>query len=292
MFFRRRRENPPADPLAARRQQDTFTFSQFSLRSDDMEVPLAEGETTLGRSLDCGVVVDSPMVSRRHAMVQVDDTRVVLRDNGSRNGVIVNGCIIHKETPLKLGDSFALGDSVFELVARSGAAHNRSSTEPPPRITRPGRPSVPPTQVTAKGSAFDLLGVIADKALALNRHEEAVRLLGNHIHLIHRGVVQDKRVEAELVIAAATYALRIAAAAKDASWAQIGFEMLSKRELVPASDAVDVLYPIAAELQPCYSLLKHYSQAMAERRGKLAPTEQFALKRIEGLEQLVALKGP
>jgi len=273
-------------------QRDTFVSSLFSLKSDEVEVQLAEGITTLGRSLDCGVVVDGPMVSRHHAVLVVEGTRVVLRDNGSRNGVIVNGTPIREQTRLKVGDSFVMGDNVFELVARSGAPDDRSSTEPPPRVTRPGRPSAPPTQITAKGSAFDLLGVIADKALALNHHDEAVRLLGSHIQLVHRGVVQGQTVEKDLVIAAATYAIRIAAAAKDGSWAEISFEMLSQRELVPSSDTVDLLYPIAAELQVCHSLLQRYARAMGKRRGQLAPTDQFALKRIEGLERLVALKGP
>ena len=295
MFFRQRRKGPPAESLAPPSEpseRDTFVFSKFSLRSEDMEIPLAEGETTLGRSLDCGVVVDIRTVSRRHAVLLVDGSRVVLGDNGSCNGVIVNGTPIREERRLKLGDSFAIGGNVFELIARSGAMRDRSCTEPPPRITRPGLPGVPPTQVTAKGSAFDLLGVIADKALALNHHEEAVRLLGGHIQSTHRGVVRGVPVEEDLVIAAATYAIGIAAAAKDGSWAEISFEMLSKRELVPASDTVDLLYPIAAELRLCYPLLQRYLRTMTARRGKLAPTDQFALKRIEGLERLVALKGP
>ena len=292
MSFRQRESTTPADSVEPPSGRDTFVFSPFSLRTDDVEVPLAEGETTLGRSLECTVVVDGPLVSRRHVVLRVAGDRVSLRDAGSSNGVIVNGVRIQVETVLELFDTFAIGDNVFELIPRSGVARGRTSTEPPPRITRPGRQSAPPTQATVKASAFELLGVVADKALALDRHQEAVRLLGSHIQVIHRATVRGEPVEKDVAVAAVTYAFRIAAAARDGSWAERGLEILSRCGLVPAPETVDLLYPIATALQPCHPLLKQYAQAMAKQRDALAPTDRFALKRIEGLERLVALKAP
>ncbi len=291
-MFWQRQKTPPRESLAPPSQRDTFVFSRYSLLTEDVEVQLAEGETTLGRSLECSVVVDSPMVSRRHAVLLIAGSRVVLRDADSSNGVIVNGQRIHREARLRPGDSFAIGDSVFELIASSGTARGRTSTEPPPRITKPGRPSVPPTQATQRGSALELLGVIAEKALALHRHEEAVRLLGGHIQAVHRGVVQGEAVDGHVVQLAVTFSIHIAASANDSSWAELAFEMLSQCKVVPSADTVDLLYPMAAELLLCYPLLKRYCQLMKQQRDHLSPPDQFALKRLEGLERLVALKMP
>jgi S-DNA-T family DNA segregation ATPase FtsK/SpoIIIE len=49
-------------------------------------LPLAQGSLVLGRGAGCGLTVDDPDVSRRHAIVQVGHGRVTVTDLGSSNG--------------------------------------------------------------------------------------------------------------------------------------------------------------------------------------------------------------
>ena len=60
----------------------------------DLEVP--PGEFVIGRSPDCQLSLDDPLVSRRHAILVVQADAVYVEDLASRNGVLVNG----KRVPL------------------------------------------------------------------------------------------------------------------------------------------------------------------------------------------------
>ena len=50
-----------------------------------------EGENLIGRGLDCRVVLDDPLSSRVHAIIERREGRWFIRDAGSRNGTFVNG---------------------------------------------------------------------------------------------------------------------------------------------------------------------------------------------------------
>ena len=55
----------------------------------DLELPI--GEFVVGRSTECQLSLDDPLVSRRHAVLRVRRDGVSVQDLGSRNGVLVNG---------------------------------------------------------------------------------------------------------------------------------------------------------------------------------------------------------
>lgn len=74
-------------------------------------VALREGETTLGRSRGCGVVVKDPAVSRGHALVWVRGDRVTVQDLRSSNGTYLNGERVEAETPMAEGDRLTVGET-------------------------------------------------------------------------------------------------------------------------------------------------------------------------------------
>jgi transcriptional regulator with GAF, ATPase, and Fis domain len=79
----------------------------------DSTVPLADGETTVGREPTNTIVVIDPSVSRHHCLfLRESDGRVQVRDVDSRNGTIVNGSRV-KEHWLQHGDQISIGDSSF-----------------------------------------------------------------------------------------------------------------------------------------------------------------------------------
>ena len=57
---------------------------------NDRVLPLAEGENVIGRDPSCGVWLDQPGVSRRHARVVVTDEGAEIEDLGSKNGTFVS----------------------------------------------------------------------------------------------------------------------------------------------------------------------------------------------------------
>ena len=74
----------------------------------DKRHPLAEGETSVGRSPGCRLIVDDPGISRRHAAFIVTDGGCRVRDLGSRNGTYRNGEIV-SDTEIADGDTVMLG---------------------------------------------------------------------------------------------------------------------------------------------------------------------------------------
>ena len=49
-----------------------------------------EGETTIGRSPDCGIFLDDVTVSRKHAVLRAREGTFSIEDQGSLNGTFVN----------------------------------------------------------------------------------------------------------------------------------------------------------------------------------------------------------
>jgi DNA-binding winged helix-turn-helix (wHTH) protein len=73
------------------------------------EIPLGQGENVLGRDPGSVVWIDSPRVSRRHAVVRVSKDEAVVEDLGSKNGTFVNGCRLEAPARLRDGDRLEAG---------------------------------------------------------------------------------------------------------------------------------------------------------------------------------------
>ncbi|MBK7396871.1 MAG: FHA domain-containing protein [Myxococcales bacterium] len=56
-------------------------MARYRLRLLLQEFDLPQGETVLGRSPECQVTIDDPLVSREHAKIIVQDDTVVCRDS-------------------------------------------------------------------------------------------------------------------------------------------------------------------------------------------------------------------
>jgi hypothetical protein len=54
------------------------------------EIFQLDGETTIGRSPDCGIFLDDVTVSRRHAVLAEREGAFFIEDQGSLNGTFVN----------------------------------------------------------------------------------------------------------------------------------------------------------------------------------------------------------
>jgi pSer/pThr/pTyr-binding forkhead associated (FHA) protein len=67
-----------------------------------------EGETTIGRSPDCGIFLDDVTVSRKHAVLVQRDAGFFIEDQGSLNGTFVNRKRV-ESAQLEDGDEVQIG---------------------------------------------------------------------------------------------------------------------------------------------------------------------------------------
>lgn len=90
-------------------------MSTFLLKLADMRFPVRIGETLLGRSPYCSIVLEDPRVSRQHAAIRMTAEGLSIQDLGSRNGTLVNGQTVRGSRALQAGDVVQLGAQRIEI---------------------------------------------------------------------------------------------------------------------------------------------------------------------------------
>jgi two-component system response regulator AtoC len=88
-----------------------------STASGVVSVPLPDkDEVTIGRAVDCDVVINDASISRVHAVITRSPASI--RDGGSRHGTLVLGQLLHEgeRAPLPVGAVIELGQSTLVLV--------------------------------------------------------------------------------------------------------------------------------------------------------------------------------
>jgi pSer/pThr/pTyr-binding forkhead associated (FHA) protein len=183
---------------------------------------LAQGQFVIGRQA-AHIVIPSKMVSRRHALVLVGAEETQIQDLGSVNGVYVNGQRLDRTArALSDGDRIVIGgeELVFNVVR---PAYEDVSIQ---EITVAGEDAIVPAteeeedhyQPTHRVSSLDLLGPIADKALAMSRNEDAERLLGEHLATILADARAGRRVLPNVVDKASHYGVLLAQSTGKGAW--------------------------------------------------------------------------
>ncbi len=72
----------------------------------------------LGREPECDLLVDDATVSRRHAILRLDEEGWAISDLGSKNGTWINGWRVHEEGRLDPGDAVQLGTTGWIFAPR------------------------------------------------------------------------------------------------------------------------------------------------------------------------------
>src|SRR4051812_46431759 len=153
----------------------------FRLRHLQHNFELGVGEFLIGRSAECQLSLDDPLVSRKHALLVVTAESVVVKDLGSRNGVVVNGIKIDTSRVLLDGDRITIGSQEMTIIAWKAKhddpnffARRRTGTQTlssvVPAHLQERMSSEPIKESIKRVDSFPLLSTLADKALALGRH--------------------------------------------------------------------------------------------------------------------------
>jgi pSer/pThr/pTyr-binding forkhead associated (FHA) protein len=269
----------------------------------DLEVPM--GQFLIGRTPECQLSLDDPLVSRRHAILMIEADGVFVQDLGSRNGVFVNGARAELRTRVSEGDVIRIGTQELVLSGIGEVASipkpalrkfDVTSTMQDVRVVDLMEDNDPPTSVTPRRPTTDpgrrvhglsLIGGVADKALQLGRADEAERLLTRSL--------QDAMAKAkaggippEHAEKAALYALRLAAGTTRGSWIDYVFELYTVLRAPLPGRIVDELYAVVRKVKHGdLSVLRGYTACLREISHGFGPAERFIQQRIEGLERLL-----
>lgn len=111
----------------------------FALKTGNQAFSLSPGAYRIGRGPTSDIRIDDASVSRSHATLRVDASRVIIEEMGSRNGILVNGKARRGATPLEPGDKVQLGNVEFVLVASDPIpdSHAAAATRPLPKLPEP-----------------------------------------------------------------------------------------------------------------------------------------------------------
>ena len=110
----------------------------FRVKWVNGHVTLDEGEHVLGRDPDVEIFLNSPGISRRHAVIRISAGRATIEDLGSKNGTFVGDERVDGSRSLGDGDIIGVGLREADDQGASGAEFDRDrrrSKDPP--VTRP-----------------------------------------------------------------------------------------------------------------------------------------------------------
>src|SRR5215470_19656208 len=85
------------------------------------------GEIIIGRDPDAQIQLPSVGVSRRHARIVVQGTELLIFDEGSANGVVVEGRRIGRSAELRPGALVQIAEFLIEVESASGEGAKRDA---------------------------------------------------------------------------------------------------------------------------------------------------------------------
>jgi pSer/pThr/pTyr-binding forkhead associated (FHA) protein len=263
------------------------------LRFGDHDIELVQGDTILGRGPKNTVVLDDALVSRTHAKIVVQGDVISVEDLGSANGVLVNGERIDRRRALTSGDRVVLGQQTFTLSVQSASVSRtearvfaRTLSNVPMDSVVPEPDRISPTR---RGDALDLLCGVADKMLALGRGDEAERILSSYLRNMLQAARARGDIDARTTEKAVTYAVRIAEVSGKGAWVDYAFDTYAVLRRPLPAPLIEKLYDVVRKASPLSAnAFRQYLLALRSAEAEMGPADRFLVRRIEGLETLVA----
>ncbi len=147
------------------------------------------GDTiSIGRQADCGVCLDDPAVSRKHARLVRSGEHFTIEDLGSSNGTYVNGNRINGKEQLTEDDTLQIGPYVLAL--RLDSVVTTSEMDP---IVRSQVAALSSNSSLFSQNATHKLKVVVEIAQSLGRTLEVQPLLDKLLEQLFRLFTQAER---------------------------------------------------------------------------------------------------
>jgi hypothetical protein len=237
-------------------------LQRFRLRFLLQEFDLVGPEVILGRSPECHITIEDPLISRRHACIAVRDNRAFVSDLGSRNGVRVNGRPIDGEVELKDGDRVRLGtqELLFSVVSRRDRAarptgymrvcHACGTRYPEGSLSCPhcGAPALEEEDTVSgmmaeprRNWTFQLLGEVIERALSTGRAAEADRLMRRAAKEVDDRLAAGERLDSNHVAMISSFAVRLARLVGGSEWVAWALTLHRRQGRMLADEVIDRL---------------------------------------------------
>lgn len=231
-------------------------MARYRLRFLLQEFELPPGETLIGRGAECRITIVDPLISRRHARVRIEQGHAVFEDLASRNGSRLNGALLRGEKELVDGDRIRLGGQELVFSVLDGALQVGKQTGFLRQCASCGLPypeeagtcphcgsgdAVEENTLTGRFDdrgqqvwALDLLIEMIDKALAIGRPQDAIRVLQQATaHVDERLRLTPSAFDAKQMDALAATIAKITVLEKRVEWAAWLFDVYARSRSLP-----------------------------------------------------------
>jgi hypothetical protein len=195
--------------------------ASYWLKYRGTRFPLRRGETLIGRSPYCSIVISSSLVSREHAALRLDGDTLVLADLGSTNGTSVNGEPLGAPRTLQPGDVVRIGSDLLEVQlaeqpAQRAAIRTRGGAD---TVQEPDGESDGSTTATSY-STLELIEALVASAGESGKHDAVLPAVQRGVsEMITRARAQGQRISHQDALRLAVVVERVTAWIGDASGA-------------------------------------------------------------------------
>ena len=279
-------------------------MSRFRLRFLLQEFDLPPGDTLIGRSPECQITIEDPLISRQHGRIIVQGGVATFVDLGSRNGSRVNGRPVGDPVLLVDGDRVRLGaqelvflkvDSDPRAIRATGAMRlcSRCKTpfpEGPQSCPHCGHSITAVTEEDTvsgigvpvrRGWILQMLGEVLERALRTEKLSEADRLLKRAAE-----ETEDRlrlgEIDGAQLSRIAEYALQLARLKSDPRWAIWVLEMHRRAVVVPSAAVVEGVGNLLHH-DELKTAARVFLAFWADREEVMSPTDAPQLTRLERL---------
>jgi hypothetical protein len=294
--------------------------ARYRLRLLLQEFDVPPGETVLGRSPECHVTIDDPLVSREHAKIHNHGDRVVLEDLGSRNGSKINGEPLQGSIELNDGDRIRIGNQeiLFSRVVQpkrpgrpTGSLRNCRNCHTPYIAEAPSCPHcghVPGNEETLSGAmraappaqpgpldrqtwSLQMQVELLEKALSIGRLPDADRVLKTISTSLDERLAEAKPIDEGQLDPVFAGAVRLSANRGDGQWVAWVLTTLLRLERLPNPQLVTQL----AQLPPIIldetsDPLEQFVKYWNARSDELEGPAMHALANLSSLRDEVATR--
>lgn len=112
---------------------------QLITLSEGPDLPLDRPVLLVGRHAECDLQLNSSKISRRHCVIAMVNKKLMIRDLGSTNGVVINGHRVF-EGQLYHGDELTIGNFRYRVSLDDSPSQRVPRPSDPPGGDEPDHP--------------------------------------------------------------------------------------------------------------------------------------------------------
>jgi hypothetical protein len=282
------------------------TLTRFRLRFLLQEIDLPQGDTLIGRSANCQVTLDDPLVSREHARIRIQGAAAVVEDLGSRNGVQLGGQPVSRTAALHNGDRIRIGtqELVFLELPASAERPARTVTRstgfmchcatcarayPAELVACPAcgaKERLEEDTLTGnndKDWGLELAAEAVEKASSAGSVDSLERLLGTARIGLEQRLAEGRAVERRIIDAIALGAAQVAAGRREAAWGRWALSIYASLGLLPKAALTSALFSLPAdELRLLRPAAQRAFDSAAARKEPAEAADHAALVQLLG----------